>query len=384
MARTSAHASGRTTAAAATSGTRPAEPRPARRSTARLAVLVAVAAVSLAACSATDDGAGPEPSGSTGGTVTLVTHDSFGLSDGLLEDFEQQTGLHVEVVQPGDGGELANQLVLTKDAPLGDLVYGIDNSFASRVLDAGVLEPYTSSAPAAADAAQYAVGDDGALTAIDLGDVCVNVDHGWFAEHDLAEPVTLEDLAEPEYKDLLVVPSATTSSPGLAFVLATIGAFGEDGWQDYWRSLVANGVKVDPGWSETYYTDFTAGGGGGPRPLALSYASSPPETVPEGGGEPTTGALLDTCFRQVEYAGVLAGAKNPTGAQQLLDFLLSDEVQADIPGSMYMYPVSSSVELPDEWAQWAPLAEQPFEVDPADIAAHRDDWLATWSDIVVG
>lgn len=348
---------------------------------------LAVTALALTACSVSTSPSGTTSGGTdatAGGTVTLVTHDSFHLSDGLLEQFEADTGLTVTQVAPGDGGALVNQLILTKDAPLGDVVYGIDNTFASRAIDEGVLEPYTSQVPAAADAAELAVDGSGSLTAIDKGDVCLNVDHAWFAEQGVPEPVTLEDLTDPAYKDLTVVTNAATSSPGLAFLLATVGAFGEDGWQQYWTDLTANGLKVAEGWSDAYYTDFSGGGGGGSRPVVLSYASSPPETIPEGGDEPTTGALLDTCFRQVEYAGVIAGATNPEGARLLVDWLLSDEVQADIPGSMYMYPVSSAVDLPEDWARWAPLAEAPFEVAPADIAANRDDWVREWTDLVVG
>lgn len=361
----------------------------AGRRTSRLAAPagLAVAALTLTACSVAGSPGSSSDDGTDGtgsGTVTLVTHDSFHVSDGLLEQFEQETGLTVTQVAPGDGGALVNQLILTKDAPLGDVVYGIDNTFASRAIDEGVLEPYASQAPAAADAAQYAPDGSDSLTAIDTGDVCLNVDHAWFTAQGIPEPTTLEDLTEPQYADLTVVTNAATSSPGLAFLLATVGAFGEDGWQQYWTDLQANGLKVAEGWSDAYYTDFSGGGAGGPRPIALSYASSPPETVPEGGGEPTTGALLGTCFRQVEYAGVLAGAQNPEGAQQLVDWLLSDEVQADIPGSMYMYPVSSAVDLPESWAQWAPLAEQPFEVPLDDIAAHRDDWVREWTDLVTG
>jgi thiamine transport system substrate-binding protein len=338
-----------------------------------LVVGTAAVVAALTGCSAigSDD---PSPSTSAG-TVTLVTHDSFALSDGILADFEKQTGLTVDVVQPGDGGTLVNQLVLTKDAPLGDLVFGIDNTFASRAVDEGVV------APTATDA--DGVFED-ALVPIDYGDVCINVDHTWFAGHGLAEPVTLEDLTKPEYKDLLVVPNAVTSSPGLAFLLATVGAFGTDGWQSYWTALKANGLKVADGWSDAYFTDFSGGGADGPRPIVLSYASSPPSTVPEGGTTPTTGALLDTCFRQTEYAGVLAGAANPTGAQQLLDFLRSDEVQNDIPGSMYMYPASPTATLPADWAAFAPLATDPFEVAPADITQNREAWLTAWSDTVIG
>ncbi|VTR75655.1 thiamine ABC transporter substrate-binding protein [Cellulomonas hominis] len=360
--------------------------RTSRRTTAASAALAATA-LALTACSVTGGGSDPEASGDASGgagTVTLVTHDSFHVSDGLLEQFEQESGLTVQQVAPGDGGALVNQLILTKDAPLGDAVYGIDTTFASRAIEEGVLEPYTSQVPAAEDAAALAPDDSGSLTAIDKGDVCLNVDHAWFTAQGIPEPTTLEDLTDPRYKDLTVVTNAATSSPGLAFLLATVGAFGEDGWQQYWTDLTANGLKVAEGWSDAYYTDFSGGGGGGPRPIALSYASSPPETIPEGGGEPTTGALLDTCFRQVEYAGVLAGAQNPEGAQQLIDWLLSDEVQADIPGSMYMYPVSSAVDLPQEWEQWAPLSDAPHEVAPAEIAANRDAWLREWTDLVTG
>jgi thiamine transport system substrate-binding protein len=327
------------------------------------------AVIALAGCSATGAGG----SAAADSSVTLVTHDSFGLSEGLLESFEEETGLTVKVVQPGDGGALVNQLVLTKDAPLGDLVFGIDNSFASRAVDEGVVAP--TEAPDAFE---------DALVPVDYGDVCINVDHTWFAEKGLVEPVTLEDLTKPEYKDLLVVPNAVTSSPGLSFLLATVGAFGEDGWLDYWTALKANGLKVADGWSDAYSTDFSGGGGGGPRPIVLSYASSPPFTVPEGGTEPTTGALLDTCFRQTEYAGVLEGAANPDGAQKLLDFLLSDEVQEDIPVTMYMYPVSPTAALPEDWTAFAPLATDPFDVAPAEISKNREAWLALWSETVIG
>ena len=372
--------------------------RPTRRTAALLGGLL-VPALVLAGCAIADEStrpgstpaagttgtAGADPSAELGGTVTLVTHDSFALSDGLLEKFTDATGVEVQVVQPGDAGALVNQLVLTKDAPLGDLVYGIDNAFASRALTEGVLEPYRSQGDAADDAIGFAVeGDDaGALTAVDFGDVCLNVDEQWFAKHDLQPPTTLDDLTKPAYEDLLVVPNAVTSSPGFAFLLATIGAKGDE-WPQYWQALVDNGLKVADGWSDAYFTDFSGGGGGGPRPIVLSYASSPPSTVPEGGDEPTTSALLDTCFRQVEYAGVLAGAENPAGARALLDYLLSYEVQVDIPGSMYMYPVSSQVVLPAQWTLWAPLAEHPFEVAPGDIAANRDVWLSTWSQTVIG
>ncbi len=319
-----------------------------------------------------------------GGSITVVTHESFALPEGALDRFTAETGVDVTVVQPGDGGALVNQLVLTKDNPLGDVAFGVDSVFAPRALAEGVFAPYTSQVPAATDAAAYAVDASGSLTAIDLGDVCFNVDTAWFAKKDLVPPASFDDLLDPAYKDLAVVTNAATSSPGLSLVLATIGTYGEDGWQDWWRSFLANGAKVADGWSDAYYGDFTAGGGEGDRPVVLSYASSPPYTVPEGGDTPTTAALLDTCFRQVEHAGVLANAKNPVGAQAFIDFLLSDEVQAGIPETMYMYPVSSHVPLPAEWERWAPLATTTHAPAPERLAEARDTWIREWTDLVTG
>lgn len=340
-------------------------------------------ALTLAGCAADDSGESSTGSDDAGsGTVTLVTHDSFALSDGILEQFETESGYDVETVAPGDGGALVNQLILTKDSPLGDVVFGVDNTFAGRAIDEGVFDPYESEALPASATDDLLPGGD--LTPVDRGDVCINADLAWFDEQGVAVPSTLEDLTDPTYADLLVVTNPATSSPGLAFLLATIGAQGEDGYVDYWQALADNGVKVADGWEDAYYVDYTGAGGEGGRPLVLSYATSPAFTVTEDGSETTTTALLDTCFRQVEYAGVLAGAENPDGARALVDFLVSRDVQEDVPGQMYMYPVDDDAQLPAEWAQFAPLADEPFTVDADAISANRSDWIETWTATVLG
>ena len=357
---------------------------PGRPGTTRMFAGLLAVTLTLTGCSALGEGGGDRTEADKGGgTVVLVTHDSFALSEELIAAFEAETGLTLEQRAPGDGGSLVNQLILTKDAPLGDVVYGIDNTFASRAIAEGVLEPYVSSA-AGDDVDRYAVDDEGALTAIDVGDVCLNVDHEWFTEAGIPEPAGLADLTQPAYKDLLVVTNPTTSSPGLAFLLATVDAFGEDGWLDYWAALRDNGLKVDAGWEDAYYVDFSGPSSEGDRPIVLSYASSPPYEVPDGGDTAPTGALLDTCFRQVEYAGVLAGAENPEGARQVIDWLLSEEVQADIPLSMYVYPVDSSVELPESWTRFAPQPTDPATVDPDLVSENRDAWIQQWTETVIG
>ncbi|WP_243789887.1 thiamine ABC transporter substrate binding subunit [Saccharopolyspora gloriosae] len=323
----------------------------------------------------------PDPD-SAARTVTLVAHDSFVADPAVLADFERRSGIKLEVRNSGDAGELTNKLALSQAAPLGDVAYGVDSTFASRALREDVFAPYR---PAAADRGpqRYAQDQQHRLTAIDVADVCLNVDTGWFARHGTPEPRTLRDLTDPRYRDLVALPDPTTSSPGLAFLLGTVAAFGEPGWQDYWRELTANGVTLSSGWEEAYSQEFSGSTGQGPRPIVLSYASSPAAEVDEN-GKPRTRALLDTCYRQVEYAGVLAGAKDPQAAGEVVDFLLSPEFQAQMPEQMYVYPAVDGVALPPGWATSAPLPQQPTELPAAEVERNRDRWVEQWRTLVRG
>jgi thiamine transport system substrate-binding protein len=316
--------------------------------------------------------------------VVLVTHESFVLPDDLKAEFEQQSGLTLTIRASGDAGTLTNKLVLTQGSPTGDVAYGIDNTFASRALDADVFAPYVGDLPIGADAYRLRAADGSPevrLAPVDQANVCINVDTTWFARKRLDPPSTLADLIDPAYRDLLVLPGAATSSTGLAFLLATIAEYGA-GWEDYWAGLMANGAKLTAGWSDAYYVDFTQGGEDGKRPIVLSYDSSPAFTVSEKDPEASrTEALLDTCFQQVEYAGILTGASNPEGGNELVTFLLSEEVQAALPESMYVFPVRSDVALPTDWARFAVQPTAPYQVDPAEITARRDEWLQRWNEI---
>lgn len=314
--------------------------------------------------------------------VTVVTHSSFQVSDNLKKEFEKTSGFKLEIVDGGDGGELVNKLILSKDAPQGDVCFGVDNTYASRLLSQGVIDKDRTVDTIPESAEKYLVDNNRALVPIDMGDVAINIDKTYFASHNLAEPKTFEDLAKPEYAKLLVAINPTTSTPGLAWMLATVGHFGADKFSDYWKALVKGGAKIASGWTEAYNTDFSAGEGKGAYPIVVSYASSPSYTVSKDGASTTTAALLDTAFRQVEYAGVLKGAANPAGGQAFINWMLSKNVQADIPKKMYMYPVDSSVQLPEALAKFGPLAKKPVEVTPAKIAAEREQWLKLWASAV--
>ncbi|MPZ79456.1 MAG: thiamine ABC transporter substrate-binding protein [Actinophytocola sp.] len=343
------------------------------------AVLLAAAlAASLTGCSLTND----DDDGGDARKVVLVTHDSFAARKELLDEFKRETGITIDVRKVGDAGALTNQLVLTKDSPIGDLAYGIDTTFASRALDEDVFAEYRS--PEAGEGPQrYAIDDTGRLTAVDVGDVCVNIDPAALAIRGLPEPTTYADLTKQEYRDMLVVEDPATSSPGLAFLLGTIAALGEDGWREYWMALKGNGMQVVSGWEEAYTQQFSGSSGKGPRPIVVSYASSPSAEIGDD-GKPRTKAMLDTCFRQVEYAGVLSGAAHADDARKVLDFLLSEKFQAEVPDQMYVYPAREGVQLPEAWQQAAPLPEKSASLPPAEVAKNRERWIDEWRGLVQG
>ncbi|MEU6645758.1 thiamine ABC transporter substrate-binding protein [Saccharomonospora sp. NPDC046836] len=345
----------------------------------RTAAVVSVAGVLTASCTVLS-GDGGEPEGPT--TVTLVTHDSWAAPQEVLDAFERQSGIRIRVLKEGDAGELTNKLVLTKANPIADVAYGVDSTFASRALAEEVFEPYTS--PEANRGPQrYSIDPQHRLSAVDVGDVCVNIDTGWFTDNDVPEPKTFDDLADPRYRGLLVVPNPATSSPGLAFLLATVARYGEQGWRDYWSRLEGNDVQVVSGWTEAYTQEFSGSSGNGPKPMVLSYASSPAAEIGED-GQPRTKALLDTCYRQVEYAGVLAGTRQADNAGKVVDFLLSQQFQSTVAENMYVYPAREGVALPSGWAQAAPLPQNPASLPSEQVQAGREQWIEQWRGLLEG
>ena len=322
--------------------------------------------------------------GSTPDEVVLVTHDSFAVSKGVKAAFERESGLKLRILQGGDANEMLNRALLTAGDPQGDVIFGIDDSILSRALDGDLLEEYRS--PELSALQPDFSSPDPHVTPIDHGEVCLNYDRAWFASHRIPPPRALSDLVKARYHDLLVVENPVTSSPGLAFLLATVATFG-DRWQAYWRALRANGVLAVDGWEEAYTQEFSgAAGSPGKRPIVVSYASSPAAEVIFASkplSTAPTAAVEDGCYRQVEYAGVLDGARNEKGAKELIDFMLSRRFQADVPGSMFVYPVRQGVPLPEQFVKHALVPEDPLSLPADEIDANRDRWLAAWTDIVV-
>jgi thiamine transport system substrate-binding protein len=320
-----------------------------------------------------------------------MTHDSFDISEEVLTAFESEHNATVEILKAGDAGVVLNQAILSKDNPLADVLYGVDNTLLGRALEAGIFEPYES--PLLEQVPdRFEVDEQHRVTPVDYGDVCLNYDKAWFESEGLEPPTSLEDLTEPDYEGLTVVENPATSSPGLAFMLATIGHFGDTGdtgWLDYWANLRDNDVMVTQGWSEAYYEQFTYGsGGGGDRPIVVSYASSPPVEVhfsEEPFEEAPTGVVVGdgSCFRQIEFVGVLQNAENPGLARAWIDFMLGVTFQEDIPLHMFVFPVNQNAELPEVFAAFAIIPEEPITLGHTAIQGNREAWIDAWTETVL-
>lgn len=354
----------------------------ARRQMNRVLAVVLGLGLVATACGS-DPKAGGDKSSDRPDKVVLVTYDSFALPKEAAEQFEKETGTRIEVLAGGDSSTVLTRALLSAGSPEGDVIFGIDNTIATRALSVDLLDSYKPEGLSTVDPGLVLEGDAAAkLIPIDHGDVCLNYDRTYFAEHKIPEPKTLEQLAEPTYRNLTVLESPVTSSPGLAFLVGTVAHFGEPGWQTYWQKLKDNGVKVRQSWDDAYYTDYTASGGD--RPIVLSYASSPPVEIvfaEDGRTDPLSRVMIDTCVSQVEYAGVLKGAKHPELARKLLDFMLSETWQKALPLSNFVYP-AVEVELPEVFRKWSPVITEPLTLSPAEIDKKRDQWIESWRQIM--
>ncbi len=360
-----------------------------KRTTRRLTLLPLLLLL-LAACTAPPAPAAPTADAGPQRLV-LMSHDSFAISQEVIAQFEASHNAVVEFLKAGDAGEALNKACLSKANPLADVFFGVDNTFLSRAIDCDIFEPYESPLLAAVPD-DLQLDPQSRLLPMDFGYVNLNYDRAWFEQQGLALPQTLAELTQPAYRGLLVVPNPATSSPGLAFLLATVAVFGETGdytYLDFWRDLRANDLLVTDGWSEAYFSHFTVGSAGqGDRPLVVSYSTSPAADVFYSEGaktQPDSGNISPPgeTFRQIEFAGVLRGAKQPTLARQFIDFMLELPFQEDIPLQMFVYPANSAATVPELFSQFAPTPSEPAALDPAAIEANRERWIEAWTEAVL-
>ena len=313
--------------------------------------------------------------------LRVLAHNSFFLPKPLLAQFEAQTGVKLSVIKGGDSGELLNKLILTRAQPIADVVFGVDNAQYAKAKAANVLEPYAA-APLAGESVPI-VGKG--VVAIDYSYVALNYDKAAFAKSGLPLPKTLEDLADPRYRDLLVVQNPATSSPGHAFLLATLAGLGEGAAFDWWARMRANGVKVAKGWSEAYYTEFSKHGG--TRPLVVSYATSPAAEVfysKEKITEPPTGVLFlkGGVFRQVEGVALINGGGQREAAVRFIEFMRSPAVQEALQTSMWMFPAVPGIPRAEVMRHAAEPAS--FDTLSSEVIAEKGaEWVSRWTKVVL-
>jgi thiamine transport system substrate-binding protein len=318
--------------------------------------------------------------------ITLMSHDSFNISEEVIAEFETANNARVVYLPSGDTGAALNQAILSKNNPLADVFFGVDNTFMSRALNADIFEPYAS--PKLTEVSDTLKLDpQNRLLPVDYGDVCLNYDKAWFAEQGIEPPADLDTLTDANYRGLTVVENPATSSPGLAFLLATIVRFGEEHYLDYWQMLRDNDVLVVDGWEEAYWGQFSAASDGD-RPIVVSYASSPPAEVyfaEQPMNEAPTGVVLadGACFRQIEFIGILKGTQQRVLAEKLADFMLSKRFQEDIPLQMFVFPANTTAALPDVFVQYAKIPENPASISPEAIESNREAWIEAWAETVL-
>ncbi len=329
------------------------------------------------------------PGGQQPSTLTIMTHDSFSISEALVTEFETNNNVQLRFIKGGDTGAALNRAILLqlKGTPAADVFYGVDSTFLSRAWENDIFESYASPALANIDPA-FKLDPQNRTLPVNFGDVCINYDKNWFAENGLDVPQSLEALTQPEYAGLLVVENPAVSSPGLAFLVATIAHFGEEAYLDYWQQLVDNDLVVVSDWETAYYTNFSASSGRGPQPMVVSYASSPPAELifadPPLKEAPTASIIApQTCFRQIEFVGILKGTPNRDLAEKFVDFMLSRSFQEDLPLQMFVFPVLPEAVLPPAFQQAAQIPNQPATMDPQRIGQNREQWIADWSEVVL-
>jgi thiamine transport system substrate-binding protein len=339
-----------------------------------LAAIVGLTMI-LAACA-------PEPQ-----TLTIMTHDSFAVSEELIREFEEVNGVRISFVRSGDTGAALNQAILSKDNPLADVFYGVDNTFLTRALEEEIFLAYNS--PLLEDIPdEFQLDPTNHALPVDFGDVCINYDKAYFEDAGLPVPTSLEDLVKPEYASLLVTENPATSSPGLAFLMATVAHFGEEGYLDFWRDLAANGLVVVSDWETAYYANFSGSSGQGPQPMVVSYGSSPAAEVifaeTELDEAPTASIIgPDTCYRQIEFVGILQGTKNRELAEAFVDFMLGTSFQEDIPMQMFVFPLNQNAVLPQAFTENVQIPSDPASLSPDLIDENREKWIDAWLEVVL-
>jgi thiamine transport system substrate-binding protein len=303
-------------------------------------------------------------------TLTVYTYESFvgeyGPGQALKKDFEQHCDCTLAFVSAEDGGALYGKLKLEGRSTKADVVVGLDDNLMGEAEASGLFAPH---------------GVD--TKGLDLPEawtdtVFVPYDWGYFAfvyDSDKLKtvPSSLKQLVEDKNGPSLVIEDPRTSTPGLG-LLAWVRAVYGDKAPDAWRSLKPRIVTVTKGWSEAYGLFLK-----GEADMVLSYSTSPAYHI---GAEKKTNykaaMFSEGHATQVEVAGLVATSTQAELGKRFLAFLVSEEAQALLPETNWMYPARTpGAGLPESFRQ-IDVPKKALMSDPAELARNRRAWIDEW------
>jgi len=299
-------------------------------------------------------------------SLIIYTYDSFagewGPGPVVFPAFEKATGIDVEVIALGDAGQVLARLIDEKDAPRADVIIGIDGNLLPKALASGVLQRYRPDAHASVPP-ELVMDPQWHVTPYDWGSFAIM----WDSEKLPLPPSSLADLTKPEFSQKLILMDPRTSTPGLGFLLWTQAVFDGD-LADYWNRLKPSILTMSPGW-DTGYGLFTAG----EAPLVVSYTTSAAYHAEyEVPGRYKALEFPEGHLIQIEGAAVVAKTRHTEAARKFLDYMLSEEFQAALPLTNWMYPVLPTIKLPASYVH-SPKPDKILTIPAARLSSEMID-----------
>jgi len=321
------------------------------------------------------------------GTEKLVvyTYSSFaswGAAPFIEEAFEKKHDVDVQFVATGDARMMLTKLLTEREAgrPGADVFVGVGSVDLSMARGEDLFVPLTGEdIPNLASVREDLLIDPtNSLIPYEHSYVTLVYDSQVLAVEDV--PLTFEQLLDPKYKKMLILEDPRTSSVGLAFLLWTIHQYGDPGYLDYWRKLLPNVLTITQGWSAAYDLFLAR-----EAPIVVSFSTDTAYSVIEEGSARYKVMLLNSQgYRSIYLMGIVKGTKQQGLCKELLDFVLSPEVQERISTTEWMFPANRKTLLPVLFYQNAVFPPDPVMVPSERIGENLDRWLLEWAGIIVG
>jgi thiamine transport system substrate-binding protein len=262
--------------------------------------------------------------------LKVLTYDSFvaewGPGPAIEKGFEAGCACDVQYVTSGDGAAILARLKLEGGNSDVDVVVGLDTSLTENASNSSLFAPHTLSLP-----------HDLPVPFADP--LFIPYDWGWFAfVYDktklAAPPKSFAELAASDLK--IVIEDPRSSTPGLGLLMWVKAVQGADS-AALWHGLSDNILTVTPSWDQAYGLFLK-----GEADMVLSYTTSPAyHLIAEADDSKAAAAFDEGHYLQVEVAGMLTASRQPDLARAFLSYLGSDEAQAVLPTTNWMYPAKT-------------------------------------------